>query len=156
MRTELRDVRLVVFEITVRQLADEFALQLLIPAQDHLRVLDLRMRTQPLRHFVVARAGRDDLLELVGRDAGKLPQERGQSARMEVVLAVHAEQERPAFGEAARRDDVAAELLMRAGRRLFAQVFGECLELFSVHDYQYAKGWYRRQLRLGCVVFRAR
>src|SRR6266436_1237913 len=78
MRTELRDVRLVVFEITVRQFADEFALHLLIPAHDHLCVLDLRMLTQPRRHFVVARAGRDELLEMVGLDAGDLPQERGQ------------------------------------------------------------------------------
>src|ERR1043166_7736213 len=109
MRTELRDVGLVVFEVTVWQFTDEFALQLLIPADDRLRVFRFRMLTQPRRHFVVARAGRDELLEVVGVNAGKLPQERGQSARMEVVLAVHAEQERPAFDETARRDDVPAE-----------------------------------------------
>src|SRR5437899_1316972 len=34
---------------------------------------------------------------------------------------------------------------MRTGRRLFAQVFGECFELFSVRDCQYANASVCRQ-----------
>jgi len=36
---------------------------------------------------------------------------------------------------------------MRTGRRLFAQVFGELLELFSVHTGQYANAISCRQVR---------
>src|ERR1700693_3361861 len=63
MRTKLRDVRLVVGEITVCQLAEEFAFHLVVPADDRRGVLHLGLLAQPVRHLVVAGAGRDEFLE---------------------------------------------------------------------------------------------
>src|SRR3954468_7946560 len=130
---KLRNIRFVIFLIAIRQLADEFALQFVVPSDNTHSLFEFGCRFEPVADLIITRSGRHKILILVCANARELPEKGRKPARLKIIFAIRPNQKRATLIERTGGDNIAPKFFMRAARRLLAQIRSKRLKFRLIH-----------------------